>query len=75
MIERLEALSREGRDEFWGLDNPRCPHCGTVAFINARDLWRLCEEGEHEIECESCELDFAVSTRVSFSFSTDNQGY
>ena len=74
MTKRLEALSREGWMEFFGLKNPRCPHCGAEADIGERDLYHLCEEGEHEVECEGCDLDFTVSTRVSHTFSTDNQG-
>lgn len=74
MTERLEALSREGWMEFFALDEPRCPHCGNNVRIEKNDLYRLYEEGEHQVECPKCDLPFVVSTRVRYSFSTDAQG-
>lgn len=73
MTERLEALSREGWADFFALNQPRCPHCGNDADIGKNDLGRILEEGEHEIDCPTCEMPFAVSTRVRYSFSTDKQ--
>ena len=37
------------------------------------EWWTLYEEGEHEVSCPHCDGDFTVSTRVSYSFSTDEQ--
>lgn len=62
-----------GRLEFWGCEAPRCPHCGESIDISAHELWRLYEEGEHELECPDCGADFRVSVNVSYSFSTDDQ--
>ena len=59
--------------DFWGKDQPICPHCGTECDVSDNGWWKLYEEGEHEVSCPSCDEDFTVSTRVSFSFSTDQQ--
>lgn len=74
-IERLEALNAEpaGSLEFWGNKHPKCPHCAAEIDVSANDLWRIYEEGEHEIDCPICDLEFSVSTNVSYSFSTDRQ--
>ena len=75
MAERFEALKRakaEGSElDFWGLRHPRCPHCGAEIDVSANDLWRIFEEGEHDIDCPYCDEEFEVSTRVSYTFSTD----
>lgn len=72
---RLQALrgQRPGSLEFWGNNNPRCPHCGTESCVSDNEWWKLYEEGEHDVTCPSCDLDFTVSTRVSYSFSTEDQ--
>ena len=59
--------------DFWGLDQPKCPHCGADYDASANDAWQIYEEGEHELDCPVCEMQFTVSTRVSHSFSTDEQ--
>lgn len=61
------------RLEFFARDHPKCPHCGHDCHVSDNEWWRLYEEGEHEVTCPSCDEDFTVSTRVSFSFSTDQQ--
>jgi hypothetical protein len=71
--ERLAALKAGDTLDFWGNAKPKCPHCGTDFDIAEHEAWRLYEEGEHEVECYSCGLDYTVSTRVSFSFSTDTE--
>lgn len=73
--DRFKALKSEpaGSLEFWENDNPKCPHCGYVCDISDNEWWRMYEEGEHEAECPSCDKEFLVETRVSFSFSTDQQ--
>lgn len=77
MTERLSAIKAARlacRElDFWGRDNPKCPHCGYDYDIQEREAWNLYEEGEHQIECPSCHLDYAVSVNVSFSYSTDEQ--
>ena len=78
-MEKFAALKRakdedgELPDGYWGADHPKCPHCGHVCGISENDWWDLYEEGEHEKACPACGGEFAVSTRVSFSFSTDQQ--
>lgn len=59
--------------DFFGTDNPICPHCRHTRDISEVGSWHLYEEGEHEITCERCELDYTVSTRASYSFSTNEQ--
>lgn len=59
--------------DYWGNNQPRCPHCGEVCDVSDNEWWKLYEEGEHEVCCPHCDGDFTVSTRVSYSFSTDKQ--
>ncbi len=74
-MSQFAALKAEpaGSLEFWGNDNPKCPHCGQTIDINEHEKWDLYEEGEHETSCPDCDGDFTVSTMVSYSFSTENQ--
>lgn len=73
--ERFAALKAAGKHslDFWGLDQPKCPHCGHDCNVSDNEWWHLCEEGEHEVTCPACDEDFTVSTRVSYTFSTDEQ--
>ncbi|WP_143277347.1 hypothetical protein [Bordetella genomosp. 9] len=74
MPDRLKALREaEHPIDFWGNDEPKCPHCGGECSVNDNEWWQLYEEGEHQVECPSCDLEFTVSTRVSYAFSTDQQ--
>jgi hypothetical protein len=75
MSDKFHALKTGDWLDFWGLNAPRCPHCGTEYDIAANDAWRLYEEGEHEVECDgpNCGREFTVTVRVSYSFSTDEQ--
>lgn len=61
------------RLEFFSNDNPKCPHCGHECSVSENEWWKLYEEGEHDVTCPSCDDDFSVSTRVSYTFSTDRQ--
>ncbi len=70
---RLEALKNGDALDFWGLKHPRCPHCGQEHNIYDRESFELYDEGEHEIECHACDLTFMVSTRIEYSFDTDEQ--
>lgn len=78
-MEKFEALKQAKKTNphlpkgFWGADQPKCPHCGAELDIGENDWWRLYEEGEHEVACPLCDGDFTVTTRVSYSFSTENQ--
>lgn len=73
MNPRLKALNEGDRLDFLGNDSPKCPHCGRVIDVAASDLYRIYEEGEHEVDCPECDNPFMVSTKVYFSFSTDWQ--
>ena len=70
---RLEALNNGERMDFWANDEPKCPHCGQESSVIENEWWKICEEGDHEVSCPHCETDFTVTTRVSYTFSTDNQ--
>lgn len=72
----LQALNDAGAfgwRQFFATDKPVCPHCGTEHDISESGTYRLYEEGEHNISCENCDLDFVVKTSVVCSFSTDDQ--
>lgn len=71
--QRLQALNDGPTTDFWHERDPKCPHCGHVAEIEANELYRLYEEGEHQVDCPACDLEYTVTTDVSFSFSTDQQ--
>ena len=79
MAEKFAALKKAKEEDgffpsdYWASDEPKCPHCGHVCHVSDNEWWDLYEEGEHEKECPSCEGKFTVSTRVSYSFSTDEQ--
>lgn len=76
MTERLAALkATEHSIDFWRNDKPKCPHCGDDYDIDENEAWHLydTDEGDHEIECSSCDFTFSVAVSVSFSFSTDEQ--
>ncbi len=74
-IDRFSALNAEpsGSLAFWHNKQPKCPHCGKDIDVGENDIWRIYEEGEHDIDCPYCDLEFSVSTHVAYSFSTDSQ--
>ena len=51
---------------------PRCPSCDFDIDIRMNELYELCEEGDHDIECPACGCAIRVSTRVTLSYSTVN---
>ena len=71
--EPLAALKKGDLLEFWGNDSPKCPHCAHVYDIQEREAWNLYEEGDHKIECPSCDRTYKVTVNVSYSYSTDEQ--
>ena len=77
MTEKLAALNdaikRGDELDFWGNPQPRCPHCETIFNIQDNEAWELYKEGDHEIECTACELEFKVQVNVEFTYSTDEQ--
>lgn len=72
-VRRLQALNAGRWADFWALDDPKCPHCGATCSVFDNDWLALYEEGEHDVTCPGCAMDFVVSSRVSYSFSTDEQ--
>jgi DNA-directed RNA polymerase subunit M/transcription elongation factor TFIIS len=48
----------------------RCPKCRRVMNVHDSEFWDLYEEGEHEVSCRSCDHEFTVSSRVSYSFES-----
>lgn len=73
MSEPYEALKAASWCDFSYRDEPKCPHCGTGYNICDNETWRLYEEGEHDVTCPSCDMDFSVSTHITHAFSTDTQ--
>lgn len=74
MAKRLEALEAGGVIEFFANKCPKCPHCGADYDIKSHDAWWLYDEYDrHNVECSTCELEFQVVSRASWSFSTDEQ--
>lgn len=76
MTERLAALKASDHSvEFWGNAKPKCPHCGDDYDIDENEAYHLydVDEGDHIVECPSCDLTFSVAVRASFSFNTDEQ--
>lgn len=67
------ALKSGGFIEFWGNDYPKCPHCGHVCNIEDMEAWHLYAEGDHELECPSCDGQFTVSVAAKYLFSTCDQ--
>lgn len=54
-------------------DDPRCPHCDFIIDISKNEFYELYEEGEHEIQCPSCEKNITVKSEIEYKFSTDEQ--
>lgn len=62
--DRLE----EDAGEVWHDSSVRCPKCRRVMDVSGCELYKLYEEGTHDISCQSCDHDFEVTTRVEHSF-------
>jgi transposase-like protein len=75
MTKHLEALkAAKSSMDFWGNSNPKCPHCGTEFNIQNNEAWSLYNDnGLHRVDCPTCEREFSVETRCSYTFSTDEQ--
>lgn len=70
----LRALKEKGWLHFFNNKQPKCPHCGSDFDIADNEAWFLYDENNsHDVECQSCSLPFQVSSRASWSFSTDEQ--
>lgn len=78
-MEKFAALKKAKEEDgpfpsdYWSNKDPRCPHCGTECDVSKQEWWKLYEEGEHDVTCPHCYEDFTVTTRVQYSFSTDEQ--
>ena len=66
-------LTQDNSMDYYANSNPKCPWCDEEIDINDHELYELYDENDHYIECPSCEKEMRVSTRASYSFSTDNQ--
>lgn len=66
-------LNNRNGMEYWGCSEPKCPHCDREIEISRYEWWGVYDEGEHEVECPFCEKGFQVCTRLSRTFSTDEQ--
>lgn len=74
VVEKLAALkAATGVMDFYGNNEPKCPHCGREQPISDNDWYHLYEEGEHEVQCPDCGHDFIVNTLVRYTFSTNEQ--
>jgi uncharacterized Zn-finger protein len=75
MTKHLEALkSAKSSFDFFGNKQPKCPHCGSNYGISNNDAWDLYDANDsHSVECPSCNLEFNVVTRCSYSFDTEEQ--
>lgn len=59
--------------KYWGNDAPICPWCDAEIDISKNDLWELYSEDGHEIECPYCGRDVYVVSKITWTFSTDEQ--
>ena len=74
MTKELDALNAGNRMDFWGNQQPKCPHCGHDYDISRNDAWELYNDDEtHEVDCLNCELAFQVRTITQHTFCTDEQ--
>jgi hypothetical protein len=72
--QRLQALNGGSSIDFWGNESPKCPHCGQDFDIQDAEAWDLYSDDDtHEVECQSCELEFSVTTNVRYTFTTSDQ--
>ena len=66
-------LTKSNYIEYWANTNPKCPHCDYDIDISNHELWKLYEEGDHNIDCPNCDKLIIVSANATWSFSTDKQ--
>ena len=69
------AALREGDTfAFWGNDYPLCPHCGERCSISDNEWWFVYDDNDrHNVACPHCDGDFQITTRATYTFSTDEQ--
>jgi uncharacterized Zn-finger protein len=75
MTKHLEALkAAKSSLDFWANSDPKCPHCGTEFNIAKNEAWSLYDDRDrHYVDCPTCEREFGVETRRSYTFSTEEQ--
>lgn len=67
-------LNENNTYDYFGNDNPKCPHCDHEYDVADNQAYFLYNEDDmHEIECPSCEKTFTVSSRAKWTFDTDEQ--
>ena len=52
-----------------------CPYCGNCITNENRlgNLPELCEEGNHNMECDSCGREYILTTEVSYYYGTSRK--
>ncbi len=71
-----DTLPYDQRLDFECVDNPVCPHCGSIYNIHDHEAWELYNEGDYDIECGGCDLEFNVVVGVIHHYTTlDQEGY
>jgi len=75
VAKHLEALKASKNSiEFWGNAQPKCPHCGSDFDIELNEAYYLYDNiSGISVDCLTCEREFSVETRCSYTFSTDDQ--
>lgn len=70
------TLAKEQGDSFYyfGNDNPKCPHCGEVYYIEEHEAYYLYHQDTAyaKIECDHCEMDFIVEVNHEITFDTED---
>lgn len=51
-------------------DYIRCPACGNRITVHDGDSYELLSDGEHEVMCNECEFEFAITTDVTYIFTS-----
>jgi len=69
---RMCAACKElgGKDEATHHKLIRCPKCGHTFNPYDCEMYEVFEDEEHDISCVSCDHEFTVSTRMSYSFTS-----
>ena len=68
----FEVYNDVGEIDFLCCEAPKCPHCGYI-IDDLSDYPRLFDDGEHDVDCPNCGLEYGVSTNIKISFTTLGQ--
>lgn len=68
-------LNSKNSIDYWGNNNPKCPHCDETIDVSEHELWHLYQEPDdsHDIECPYCQKELRVQSNCKWTFSTDEQ--